>query len=89
MSDLPSELAYLRPALDKYGRIGGTVDMCHFLDAADEGALADLRAVADSIKAARHGSMINEYIDAHDMTKCDSSARLHYLMLLLDIADFL
>lgn len=89
MSDLPSELAYLRPAMDKYGRIGGTVDMCIFLDAADEGTLAELRAVADSIKTAHHDSMINEYIDSHDMTKCDSSARLNYLMLLLDIADFL
>lgn len=89
MEGLPPELEYLSEVLEQYGRIGGEGEICDFLHLADTQTLAKLQAIGDRIRMMGHLKSINQFMDAHPIDKNETSARLYFLLLLLDHADML
>src|SRR5215203_1303235 len=87
-SKLPASLTYLREPAEKYGAIQFESAIDEFLDQASQEEMNELRSLADRIRLNGDVDPINRWIDAYPFSEHEESARVYFLLLLLDLAGF-
>lgn len=85
---LPADLAYLAAPARQYGVYQFDAEVDRLLESADNATRASLAALAERIRTSEHAEPAMRFIDKYSMTEFEESARLYFLLCLLDTAGY-